>query len=210
MKRNGKNIITSNDITVLGKNSGKSLEEVLESLQNDSDSLKSNVKWLYKYGGVGGNGGGNGGGSTITDKWTVVCSLGNIQIPETTEGSDSIKSILFSNAGNYKLYIHINNPAGDTYSVEFSYNGGKSNGRTTLSSENRWTYEGNINLLENNTIHVSVMNGNMLEKTFDATHIINAYTIWSYLANNQGQAYETFTENGVEKYNLFIDDIHKI
>ena len=81
MKRNGKNIITSNDITVLGKNSGKSLEEVLESLQNDSDSLKSNVKWLYKYGGVGGNGGGNGGGSTITDKWTVVCSLGNIQIP---------------------------------------------------------------------------------------------------------------------------------
>jgi hypothetical protein len=118
-----------------------------------------------------------------------------------------MKSILFSNAGNYKLYIHINNPAGDTYSAEFSYNGGKSSGRTTLSSENRWTYEGNINLLENNTIHVSIMNGNMLEKTFDATHIINAYTVWSYLANNLGQAYETFTESGVEKYNLFIDDI---
>jgi hypothetical protein len=32
MKRNGKNIITSDDITVLGKNSGKSLEEVLENL----------------------------------------------------------------------------------------------------------------------------------------------------------------------------------
>jgi len=74
-RKNGKNIITSDDVTVLGKNSGKTLEEVLESLQNDSDSLKSNVKWLYKYGGVGGNGG--GGGSTVTDKWTVVCSLGN-------------------------------------------------------------------------------------------------------------------------------------
>jgi hypothetical protein len=32
MKRNGKNIITSDDITVLGKNAGKSLEEVLENL----------------------------------------------------------------------------------------------------------------------------------------------------------------------------------
>jgi hypothetical protein len=51
------------------------------------------------------------------------------------------------------------------------------------------------------------MNGNMLEKTFDALHIINAYSIWSYLADNSGIQYETFTEAGVEKYNLFIDDI---
>ena len=95
MKKNGKNIITSDDVTVLGKNSGKRLHEVLESIQKDQDSLKSNVKWLYKYGGVGGNGGGEGS-STVTDKWTVVCSLGNIQIPETTENSENIKSILFS------------------------------------------------------------------------------------------------------------------
>jgi hypothetical protein len=51
------------------------------------------------------------------------------------------------------------------------------------------------------------MNGNMLEKTFDAIHIINAYSIWSYLADNNGSQYETFIESGVEKYNLFIDDI---
>lgn len=206
MKKNGKNIITSDDITVLGKNSGKSLQEVLEKLQSDSDSLKSNVKWLYKYGGVGGNGGG-GDSSTITDKWSVVCSLGNIQIPETTEDSDSVKSILFSNSGTYKLYIHINNPGGDIYSVEYSYNGGKSNGKATLNHENRWTYEIGLNLIENNSIHISVMNGNMLEKTFDAIHIINAYSVWSYLADNNGTKYETFTESGIEKYNLFIDDI---
>ena len=30
--KNGKNIITSDDVTVLGKNLGKSLDEVLESL----------------------------------------------------------------------------------------------------------------------------------------------------------------------------------
>lgn len=204
-RKNGKNIITSDDVTVLGKNSGKTLGEVLESLQNDSDSLKSNVKWLYKYGGVGGNGG--GGGSTVTDKWTVVCNLGNIQIPETTEGITETKSILFSSAGTYNLYIHINNPGGDTYSVEYSYNGGKSTGKSTLNYENRWTCNIGLNLIENNTIHVSIMNGNMLEKTFDATHIINAYSIWSYLADNTGSQYETFIESGVEKYNLFIDDI---
>ena len=206
MKKNGKNIITSDDVTVLGKNSGKRLHEVLESIQKDQDSLKSNVKWLYKYGGVGGNGGGEGS-STVTDKWTVVCSLGNIQIPETTENSENIKSILFSSAGTYKLYVHINNPGGDTYSVEYSYNGGKSTGKLTLNYENRWTGEVGLNLIENNTIHVSIMNGNMLEKTFDALHIINAYSIWSYLADNSGIQYETFTEAGVEKYNLFIDDI---
>jgi hypothetical protein len=32
MKRNGKNIITSEDVTVLGKNAGKTLNEVLETL----------------------------------------------------------------------------------------------------------------------------------------------------------------------------------
>jgi hypothetical protein len=32
MKHNGRNIITSEDITVLGKNSGKTLDSVLESL----------------------------------------------------------------------------------------------------------------------------------------------------------------------------------
>jgi len=82
MKKNGKNIITSDDITVLGKNSGKTLDEVLESLQTESNELKSNVKWLYKYGGVGGKGSsGGGGGSSTTDRWTVICSLGGVQIP---------------------------------------------------------------------------------------------------------------------------------
>jgi len=76
-----------------------------------------------------------------------------------------------------------------------------------LTATNRYTGEANINLQENGNIHVSVMNGDLLEKTFDATHIVNAYSIWSYLADNNGSQYETFIESGVEKYNLFIDDI---
>jgi len=75
MKKNGHNIITSDDITMLGKNSGKDLQTVLENAQNDIDSLKSNVKWLYKYGGVGGSG---GSGSPTSDKWSATVSLGTV------------------------------------------------------------------------------------------------------------------------------------
>ena len=204
-RKNGKNIITSDDITVLGKNSGKTLEEVLEKLQDESNNLKSNVKWLYKYGGVGGNGGGES--STTTDKWTVVCSLGGVQIPESSSDQQEIRSILFSQSGNQKLYIHINNAGGDTYSVEYTYNGGKSKGSMILTATNRYTGEANINLQENGNIHVSVMNGDLLEKVFDAKHIVNAYSIFTDLVDNEGIKYPTTIENGVAKYNLFITDV---
>jgi hypothetical protein len=60
MKLNGKNIILDSDVTVA--ESSNSLSEVLKSYSNDLEKLKSNVKWLYKYGGVGSG----GGGGTIT------------------------------------------------------------------------------------------------------------------------------------------------
>lgn len=205
MKKNGKNIITSEDITVLGKNSGKSLEEVIETLQEDSDKLKSNVKWLYKYGGVGGSGG--GGSSTTTDKWSVICSLGGISIPETVESSTETRSLLFSESGNKKLYLHINNPAGDRYSVEYTFNNGKSKGSTVLDATNRWTWEKDLNLTENGLIHISILNGSEIEKIFDAKHIIDAYSINAYLTNQSGINYPIYIENGKERYNLFIDDI---
>ena len=61
MKYNGTdNIITDNDILVTsGNGSNKNLHAVIEEQQYDIDTLKSNVKWIYKYGGVGtGSGGG--------------------------------------------------------------------------------------------------------------------------------------------------------
>ena len=66
MKYNGtNNIITDNDILVTsGSGSNKDLHTVIEEQQYDIDTLKSNVKWIYKYGGVGsGTGGGSGSGS---------------------------------------------------------------------------------------------------------------------------------------------------
>ena len=55
MKYNGTdNIITDNDILITsGNGSNKNLYTVIEKQQYDIDTLKSNVKWIYKYGGVG-------------------------------------------------------------------------------------------------------------------------------------------------------------
>lgn len=108
MKRNGKNIITSDDVTVLGKNSGKTLEQVLESLQTESDELKSNVKWLYKYGGVGGKGGsgGSSGGSSTTDRWTVICSLGEFKSPRQQMKMQALDKLCSQNLVNKdSIYI---------------------------------------------------------------------------------------------------------
>ena len=200
MKKNGKNIITSEDVTVLGKNIGKTLEEVLETLQEDSQSLKSNMKWIYKYGGVGSNGGG-GGSSSITNNWSAICKLGDKLIPEETPGD--VKSLLFQGVGTYKLYLHINNPGGDSYSVQYSFNNGKSKGTAVLNVDNRWTKEINVNLQENGEVTISVMNGDSSEKSFKAKHIINAYSIETYLTDSTGSKYGT--QDG--KYNLFIEDI---
>jgi hypothetical protein len=47
------------------------------------------------------------------------------------------------------------------------------------------------------------MDGNSSEKSFKARHIINAYSIETYLTDSTGSKYGT--QDG--KYNLFIEDI---
>jgi hypothetical protein len=65
MKINGKtNFISDKDIVITeGNNLGETLSDILDNQQSDLNQLKSNVKWLYKYGGIG-SGGGSGTGST--------------------------------------------------------------------------------------------------------------------------------------------------
>lgn len=60
------NIITTDDITVSSdlNNLGKTVSEVLLEQNEKLSKLSSNVKWLAKYGGVGGSGTGGGGSQT--------------------------------------------------------------------------------------------------------------------------------------------------
>ena len=76
MKYNGGNIITDEDITLTNKQYfGEKLSDILGELSADTEKLKSNVKWIYKYGGVGGVGGGSGSGSSSTGGYSIFASL---------------------------------------------------------------------------------------------------------------------------------------
>ena len=61
MRINGKNIITTDDISVTKdlSNLGESLSDIILNQSEELDKLNSNIKWLYKYGGVGGSGSGS-------------------------------------------------------------------------------------------------------------------------------------------------------
>ena len=98
MKRNGKNIILSSDVTVeSGSNRGKNLDEILEKQDSEIKELKSNVKWVYKYGGVGS---GKGGGPGISTAWSIYARLGG----ELING----ETIVLSGKGSYRLSLKIN------------------------------------------------------------------------------------------------------
>ena len=70
MKYNGRNIITDQDITLTGNgHQGENLSDVLSEQEDRISDLEGNIKWIYKYGGIGsgtgsgGSGGESGGGS---------------------------------------------------------------------------------------------------------------------------------------------------
>lgn len=88
------NIIQDSDITLSESYSGKTLSEVLGEQKNELDKLKSNIKWLAKYGGVGGNGGSGSGSSNIKTKYTASITYtqenGQIVTEEIKEGSSFI------------------------------------------------------------------------------------------------------------------------
>lgn len=167
----GQNIITSSDITLEGEiNGGKTLEEVLEEQSSEIEKLKSNVKWIYKYGGVGGNGRGPG----PSGSWSIFARLGDAQIVDK-------ETLVFPQAGQYNLLIRINNPSGGTFMVSYTYMsaGGTPSTRRNirLDIENAWTLEETINLGGNYFIRIDVLDENNETKTLESNYITQSYTL---------------------------------
>ena len=187
MKLNGKNIITDNDITVTGgKNLGDNLSNVLQNQQNEIDTLKSNVKWLYKYGGVGGSGGGAGGGIT---NWSIYATLGGRTI--TNGGTLYISNN--NDTTSYQLTIAIKN-GNSNYSVEFTYDDVKS-GRTSLGPENGWKTTLSLNLAKNSFINITVTDGSDI-KSVECDYITNPYVFDEIkLVNDTGQEYQNINKD---------------
>ena len=105
---NGNKIIHEDDIVL---SDGSSLSERLSSQQSTIDKLNSNIKWIYKYGGVGSGTGGGSGGSGV-QSFTIYATLNNIQLKD--------QNIVLNGEGVYPLYIKINNPNGASFNVQYS------------------------------------------------------------------------------------------
>ena len=180
MKRNGKNIILSDDITIKsGTHQGENLEEILERQDSEIEKLKSNVKWIYKYGGVGS---GRGGGPD-TSSWSIYARLG--------ENFINGETIILPKKGLYKLEIRINNPSGGTFKVTYTYsNSGSTLSRTaTLNIDNSWTLEEMISLDSNSKITIKILDGNAEIKTVESNYITQSYTFGYDLVEENGRPY---------------------
>ena len=150
---NVQNIITDGDVIVTSPSKiGKTLDEVLSEQQSDIDRLKSNVKYIYAYGGVGGSGSGGGSGST-EKPISVLITLNGVAV---NNGSDAI---ILDGKGKYKLYIKVSNAGGKNLFVGYTTNGSTVTDTLIvhpLNGDNKYKREFDIDLEENGVLNIAL------------------------------------------------------
>lgn len=196
MRLNNNSKIVSDDDIIMSDGS-LTLSDKLSSITNDVNSLKTNVKWIYKYGGVGSGSGSGGGGG---DKpFSVFASLNGIQI----KGNN----IVLNGIDTYPLLIIINNPNGGKFNVTYSYttktaSGGETTQTRTqiLSIENAFRFQTNINLNTNATLTITVTDGNDTQQV-SCQYIVTPYSFDVSLVDDKGEKYLTDSNT----YEIFIE-----
>lgn len=196
MRLNNNSKIISDDDIIMSDGS-LTLSDKLSSITNDVNSLKTNVKWIYKYGGVGSGSGSGGGGS---DKpFSVFASLNGIQLKG--------ENIVLNGIDTYPLLIIINNPNGGKFNVTYSYTTKSANGgeitqtRTQiLSIENAFRFQTNINLNMNSTLTITVTDGNDTQQV-SCQYIVTPYSFDVSLVDDNGNKYLTDSNT----YEIFIE-----
>lgn len=196
MRLNNNSKIVSDDDIIMSDGS-LTLSDKLSSITNDVNSLKTNVKWIYKYGGVGSGSGSGGGGG---DKpFSVFASLNGLQI----KGNN----IVLNGIDTYPLLIIINNPNGGKFNVTYSYttktaSGGETTQTRTqiLSIENAFRFQTNINLNTNATLTITVTDGNDTQQV-SCQYIVTPYSFDVSLVDDKGKKYLTDSNT----YEIFIE-----
>lgn len=188
-------IITEDDIIM--SDGSKSLSDVLLSHEKKISDLRSNLKWIYKYGGVGGSGG--GGGTNPTQSFSIFASLNGIQLKDQSIVLDGIKL--------YPLSLRINNPNGAQFNVKYTYTtrsttGGEIKQEQTviLSIENNYMFETQLNLNMNATLQITVSNGNETKQVM-CSYVVTPYEFVLSLVDNEGNEVpsEHFIETAAKK-----------
>ena len=146
------NIITDGDVIVTSPSKiGKTLDEVLIEQQSDIDRLKSNVKYIYAYGGVGGSG---TGGSGSTEKpISVLITLNGVAV------NNGSSAIILDGRGKYKLYVKISNAGGKNLFMGYTTDGGTVTDdlmKNTLNGDNKYKREIDLDLNGNGVLNISI------------------------------------------------------
>lgn len=168
------NIITDEDVVITSDSGdiGNNLKDILSHHDDEINKLKSNVKFIYKYGGVGSGGSGGGGGNN--DSGSIYAVLdGKTQLHKNM-GTIIIDN---SNGTSHTLKLSARGSLTNTeFTVKVTYDNKTYSGAITLNESNSWTAEINIDLTTNNTLGIEYTNRSTMASDFlSVEYIVNAY-----------------------------------
>ena len=156
-----KNFITDKDILITSANhSGETLEDIFDGVedtldkhQDEIDKLKSNLKYVYSYGGVGGRGSGSGGGGSQTEDAVLVVKLNGQKLQNN--GSP----IVLNGVGIYTVEVSVSRINGRTFKVKLdTLDAFNEYTPTETISPERKKFTKNLSLINNGTIRVEFYN----------------------------------------------------
>ena len=149
---NVQNIITDGDVIVTSPSKiGKTLDEVLDEQQSDIDKLKSNVKYIYAYGGVGGSG--SGGSGSGEKPISVLITLNGVAV------NNGGSAIILDGIGKYKLYVKISNAGGKNLFMGYTTNGSTVTDDLmlySLNGDNKYKRDIDIELNTNGVLNIAI------------------------------------------------------
>ena len=174
MKKNGKNIVTDQDITITNNNdSGRDLSSVLANYGEKINTLESNIKWIYKNGGIGtGSGGGSGSSST---SWKIVVTKGG---PSGDVLTNNVP-VNLSGVGNYTFCIQIYGGGQSSFRVSSSYVNSKGTQASSnvITAGDGFLWQKAMYLDLNGNISLTVVNQDTQEvSTFVIPYIVVSHT----------------------------------
>ena len=215
--------LTGDDVLVtnVSSHTGETVDEALSSVadtlddhQKEIDKLKSNVKYIYTYGGVGGKGSGGSGGGSGSESAVLFASLADHQMI-----ADSVNAIVLPGPGQYPIDISIGKSGGQTYYVKTDTENNFNFAKTEALSieKNGCRYQKMVTLNENGTIIVQFYDpdGFPLQR-IEQKYIVNPHKFdmkFMYVFNNQEIEFNSKNEYfiGDRTYNdPFIDLSFKI
>lgn len=184
------------------------VDDALDEHKKEIDKLKSNLKYVYSYGGVGGKGSGGSGSGSQESTAKLFITLGGQLIQD---GPDHI--ITLNGPGTYVIEGNVSNPNGRAYSVkvdtEERYNSSQPITLSTTST-NRYSFTKTINLQRNGKIKVEFFNidngdermGYILQNYIVTPHTFDVKFKYQYRDGYNNLKYGDF----IQPYEYFIGD----